>query len=255
MVDAKRLIFIAGAEGSGTTLLLRLLAAPNICAALGGNYRKLPAGPDAAALTNIFDAANQRAWDRTLSFAEHAQAIADWRQAADAIAASPHFADRSRLIYKRSYPFGAPRGRFVPCLPDIADHFEDSRVIAIYRDPRAASYSALSRGFDTDIRRLAVVCAEQLTLLAAEIRTLPPERVRVVNYSALLSQPEAVLDGLYAFCGIPADNLRAIVAREGIKAGTDMRFASKLLPAEATWLDAFFDARRLKQWDNLLPRD
>ncbi|HTJ64759.1 MAG TPA: sulfotransferase [Alphaproteobacteria bacterium] len=255
MADAKRLIFIAGAEGSGTTLLLRLLAGPATCVALGGNYRKIPVGAAAEALAAAFDVANQRAWDRTLSIADHEKALADWRRAADAIAASPYFADRSRLIYKRSYPFGTPRGRFSPVLADVADQFEDSRIVAIYRDPRAASYSALRRGFDTDIRRLAIVCAEQLTLLAAEVRALPPERVRVVDYGALLSQPEAVLGGLYAFCGIPADSLRTIVAREGIKAGTDMRFAKELLPSEAAWLNTFFDARRLKQWDNLLPPD
>jgi hypothetical protein len=37
-------VFIAGAEGSGTTLLLRLFSAPARCASLGGNFN--PDSPD-----------------------------------------------------------------------------------------------------------------------------------------------------------------------------------------------------------------
>ena len=37
--------FIAGAEGSGTTVLLRLLSAPAVASSLGGNYVKPPPHP------------------------------------------------------------------------------------------------------------------------------------------------------------------------------------------------------------------
>ena len=43
--QTRKLIFIGGAEGSGTTVLLRLLSAPDGCVSLGGNFQKLPDHP------------------------------------------------------------------------------------------------------------------------------------------------------------------------------------------------------------------
>jgi hypothetical protein len=74
-------IFIAGVEGSGTTVLSRLLGAPATCASLGGLYVKVPKHPDAERLVNEFQAANSLAWDRRLSFTENREGRRKWRAA------------------------------------------------------------------------------------------------------------------------------------------------------------------------------
>jgi hypothetical protein len=57
-------IFCAGAEGSGTTLLLHLLAAPARCVtAWGAMHIKLPPGAGAIRLATAFRQSNQAVWD------------------------------------------------------------------------------------------------------------------------------------------------------------------------------------------------
>jgi hypothetical protein len=53
-LTGKRFVFIGGAEGSGTTLLRRVLAAPSCCASLGRDIAKLPDHPDALPLFRAF---------------------------------------------------------------------------------------------------------------------------------------------------------------------------------------------------------
>jgi hypothetical protein len=257
--ERKRLIFIAGAEGSGTTLLLRILSAPNDSASLGGNYLKLPNHPDARRLVEAFDGANKRLWDRTLSISEHEQAHEDWREATRRIVGSDAFSNQARLVFKRSFPFASPRGpdtpdhRHTPDLWDTLDLMPRSQIVTIYRNPCAASYSALRRGFDSDLRRLAVVCAEQLTWLAGQVRAIDRERVHRVSYRRLCEEPERVLGPLAEFCGLSADALDGAASSEGLDAAADARYRRELDRSDADWLERFFDHRRRAQWSILDP--
>jgi hypothetical protein len=244
--DARKFIFIAGAEGSGTTVLLRLLSSPPGYVSLGGSHFKYPRA--AKELVGAFDAANHRLWDRKESFAAHAQARLDWHAANAAILASPIFAGVTRFFFKRSFPFDAPRDQYAPDMWDIYDLWRDARTIVIYRDPRAAAYSAFRRGFDTDIRRIAVVCSEQLTWIAAQVSAIGRERFTIVSYSELCVEPLKALAPLAALTDTTAGEIEAAVAREGVKAGLDDRWSRELPPEEMAWLNEFFDARRLRQW-------
>lgn len=248
----RRCIFIGGAEGSGTTLLLRLLSAPAGGAALGGNHFRLPPDPAARRLAAAFEAANRQLWDRKLSFEAHAEARRRWREAMAAILAAATFADTSRFFFKRSFPFATPRDRYAPDLWDVADLWPDGRILTIYRDPRAATYSAFRRGFDTDLRRLAVTCCEQLTWLDAQVRALGRERVLTLSYAALCASPLPVLAPVAAFCGMAFGPLAAAVAAEPLAHEADDRWARELPPGEAAWLDEFFDCRRRRQWETLV---
>jgi hypothetical protein len=254
----KRFIFIAGVEGSGTTLLLRILSAPPVCASLGGNYQKLPDHPDARPLVAAFDAANRRLWNRTLSVADHEQAHHDWRETMRRIEASQAFAGQTRLVFKRSFPFSSQRSasepdfRHTPDLWDALDLLPTSRVVTIYRNPCAATYSALRRGFDSDLRRMAVVCAEQLTWLAGQVRAIQREHVHRVSYQRLCETPDAVLPSLAEFCGLPGDVL--VPQDDGLDADTNLRYRTELPRSDAAWLEAYFSPRRKAQWAILDPQ-
>jgi hypothetical protein len=244
----RRFFFIAGAEGSGTTVLLRLLSAPASCASLGGNFVKLPRHPDAIALVRALDLATGHLWDRKAPFAYHADAGRHWHEAMAAILGSEAFGVTSRLFFKRSFPFGRERDRYVPDLWDILDLWPTAQLIVIYRDPRAASYSNLRRGFDTDLRRLAVVCSEQLTWIAAQVRAIGRDKVAVVSYSELCRDPLGVLLPLAERCALPVAEVRAAAEAEKVVTTTDERWARELPAEDAAWLNGFFDARRLRQW-------
>lgn len=250
-VAPKRLIFIGGAEGSGTTLLLRLLAAPDACASLGGNYIKVPKHPEARALARAFNVSNRRLWDRQLARVEHEQARRDVIVATDRVVRSAAFSRLTHLLFKRSSPFALPRERHTPDIWDVLDLQGEARVVIVYRDPRAASFSALRREFDSDIRRLAVICAEQLTLLAAQAKAMDGAVVRIVSYKRLCQDPLSTLEPLADFCGIPFDAVRAAALDESIDGTADDRYRRELGPAELNWLEKFFDARRRRQWEFL----
>ena len=138
-------IFIAGAEGSGTTLMSRLLSAPKYCASLGGLYVKIPPSEDAQALVDEFQSANRLVWDRKASFAENREARKRWQAAWERILASESFLDITHFVFKRSYPFGNPREQFVPHLWDVCDIIGAAQFVVMVRDPRASAFSTLRR--------------------------------------------------------------------------------------------------------------
>jgi hypothetical protein len=251
MSQTRIFIFIGGAEGSGTTVLLRLLSAPDGCASLGGNFQKLPNHPEAKQLADTFMAANSRVWDRKLSFDDHEKGRRDWRAAMDKIMASPAFAETTRFIFKRSFPFSNPREQFTPDMWEILTLIPDCKILLIYRDPKSATYSALRRQFDSDLRRLAVVCNEQLTWLAGQARAIGPERVRIISYERLCADPVSVVEPIADFCNIPFAQVNEAIRREGMHANPDARWTHELSPQDSNWLTQFFDDRRLRQWEIL----
>jgi hypothetical protein len=247
----KKLIFIGGAEGSGTTLLLRLLSVPDVCASLGGNFIKIPDHPDARALVEAFEDANRRLWDRKLSRSDHEQARYDWQMVTEQILDSPAFSGQTHLIFKRSFPFAQPRDQYTPDIWDTLELLPDTHIAIIYRDPCAATFSAFRRGFDSELRRLAVTCSEQLTWLAAQVRAIGPHIVRIISYTSLCEDPIATLASLTEFCGVPFDPIRLAVLREKMDVGADSRYFRELERTDVDWLESFFDTRRRKQWDIL----
>jgi hypothetical protein len=167
------------------------------------------------------------------------------------ILGSPAFSGQTRLIFKRSFPFAQPRDQYTPDIWDILDLLADTRIVIIYRDPCAATFSALRRGFDSDLRRLAVTCSEQLTWLAGQVRAIGSELVRIISYRSLCEDPVATLAPLTEFCGIPFDPVRIAALKERMDVGTDSRYSRELQRPEVDWLEGFFDARRRRQWEIL----
>jgi Sulfotransferase family len=249
--NAKRLIFIGGAEGSGTTLLLRLLSVPDVCVSLGGNLLKVPAHPDAGPLAHAFEDANRRLWNRKLSRSDHERARRDWHAATEQILGSPAFLRQTHLIFKRSFPFALPRDQYTPDIWDTLDLLSGTRIAIIYRDPCAATFSTLRRGFDSDLRRLAVACSEQLTWLAGQVRAIGPDLVRVISYRSLCDDPAAILAPLTEFCDIPFDPVRIAALTERMDVEADARYSRELDRPDVEWLEGFFDTRRRRQWDIL----
>jgi hypothetical protein len=251
LMQGRRFFFIAGAEGSGTTLLLRLLSSPPHCCSLGGNFLKIPDVQEARELATQFIQNNNAAWDTSLSFAEHDAAVRQFGATLAEILRSPHFSGQTHFFFKRSFPFATPKGRFTPDLWDLENLLPGTRYIAIYREPRAACFSALRRGFDTDLRRLAVMCSAQLTALAAQMRALDGARRRVIAYQQLCEQPLQVLGDLARFCELSPESLGAAIDTERIERSLNQQFLKALSPAMLASLEGFFDARRRRQWSDL----
>lgn len=247
-----RFVFLVGIQGSGTTLLTRMLSRTDCAIALGGNYVTIPRNdPEAFALVEQFDEANAALWDRKAGHERHAELRRELRRIVDSLLRLPRYSAVSHVLYKRSAPFfGGDRYR--PDLADLLQAFADLRVIAIYRDPRAATCSALQRGYAENLRQCAVISDEQLTYLAAQLATLDPERWRVISYEGLCAEPRANLEMLAGFCGLPVQDVLGALEVEELKRGLNERRRIELDQAGRDYLDAFFDARRLAQWSLLI---
>ena len=250
LMRGRRFIYICGAEGSGTTMLTKIVSAPAQCSSLGGNWFKLPAFPDAVRLAQEFEQADRQLSDQSRTFAEHGQAVARYRASLLLILQSPCFAAQTHLFFKRSFPYANSPYPY-PSTPDLCDTDDvvpNAHYIAIYREPRAACFSALRRGFDTNLRRLAISCSANLTWLAAQLHALDPSRTRVVSYEALCKEPARIISSLAQFCGLAPESLSDAAAVEKINPNTNQRFQSDLDPQTLSWLDRFFDARKRRQW-------
>jgi len=206
---------------------------------------------EAKTLFTSFEAVSRRLWDRLLTLAEHEQALQEWHCIAAQMAASPGFAAATHFVMKRSFPFGPAQDRSCPDLWDVLALPIETRIVTIYRDPCAATYSALRRGFDTDLHRLAVRCANHLIFLAGQMRAIDPARRRIFSYSALCASPASVLEPLAAFCGLPSAPMLEAASGEGILDGTDRRYTSELAPSDVAWLEAYFAPGRRRQWEIL----
>ena len=223
----------------------------NLHAALAwGHAHQAAGGPRCIRLAIAFRQSIQAVWNRNLSFQEHAAARSAWASARDDILRAPIFGGVDRFIFKHSWPFGFPRAGHSLHLRDIEDLFPGSRHVVICRDPPAATYSALRRGFDTNLRRLAVVCAEQLTRLAAQVAALPQERMMVVSYEIMCAEPASVLGPLLDFCEISPEETNVTAERAGLNSRANSRYGEEL-GEEAAWLGSFFDSHRRRQWSVL----
>jgi hypothetical protein len=239
-------IFIAGAEGSGTTLLLRILSAPTACASLGGNYLKIPPTSGARHLVDEFRVGNAISWDGRLSESERSEGQRKWHAAWNKIVASDAFSGVQHFLFKRSFPFGVPHGQRSPVFRDITKLVDTAHFVVIYRDPRASTYSALRRGFDQDLRQLANICSEQLALLSIQARSSPG--VRVVAYSEFCSRPETTVDPLIQAFGLDQGEVYYAIKQELPDSLLIDRYRRELSPDQLKWLDEFFDDRRREQW-------
>lgn len=237
---SKRLIFITGVEGTGTTLALRLLSSAPTSAAIGGNHFDLPDDPRAAALASAFAAATKTLWDRERAPGTDDAARMRVRRDFDTMVGSPAFADIDTFVFKRSAPFGRPRDRYLPNPADMLDLSPATRIIVMYRDPRAAAYSSIRR-FGGPLVQVAHSVAANLTRLSRLIEALPDGVAKVVFYGALCADPD-ILAQVGAFCGVSVD------ACEPLNTAGDNLYRAALASDELQWLDEFFRGDRAVEW-------
>ncbi len=245
-------VFIVGASGSGTTMLLRMLSALPGAIGLGGNHiRLLNNSPRALDLVRAFNNANQLAWDRHAPFDTQIEARLQMRHVLEGLLALPGYESVSDVIFKRSAPFFVG-DRYRPDLSDVFEIFPKSKVVVIYRDPRASTVSSLRRKFAEHLRRCAVITEEQLTYLSSQLSTLPSSSYQVLRYESLCERTDFHMERLASFLQRPASQLLAAARTENIELGRIDRWRRELDPASLSFLDRFFDERRCQQWPLLL---
>jgi hypothetical protein len=133
-------IFIAGVEGSGTSLILQLLDHVDGFTCLGGNYVSKNyelIGQSMNEITNQLWSLPRLPKDKRPLLIDQINDIDINRE--------------SILVYKRSYPF--TNASSIPDLRDVTELGKNSRIILMRRHFFDNVNSILRRGFETDIDR------------------------------------------------------------------------------------------------------
>lgn len=241
------MVFLTGASGSGTTLLTRILSSPSSVMTIGGKHRAIKRdGSDLFRQASRFNRLTKWMWDRTATVEQYHKARRElsptlaWIQAHERAASITHF------LFKRSAPF-YNGDQYRPDLLDLIELFPQIKIVLVYRDPRASTYSSFRREFAENLRYASVICAEQLTYLSAQLAALPSEQVHVIGYEAYCADPLPMTRALAAFLGIDAagtDEMLRAVEAEKVDPTTNDRWQRECDSDEADFLNRFFGARQ-----------
>ncbi|MDP3858307.1 MAG: hypothetical protein Q8Q73_11175 [Stagnimonas sp.] len=199
MSKDKTFIFIAGVEGSGTTLLLRVLAKLQGSVALGGafhsKYYALPRW-----LMN-------RITDRLWAFPERPRKKAKYVALLQAIVSA---VPGRYVVYKRSYPFND-----LSYFPDVLD-FEGfpvpTKVIVLKRALESNAKSILRRGFVKTIEEARIRTDQALSMLDEQTEKLDASKLLRLRYEDMIdpAKKHMVLDQIAAFIGCESGELQAL---------------------------------------------
>lgn len=193
-------IFIVGPPRSGTTLLDRILSShPQVTSA--GELRAMPLLALRAAGVHVEQTPTAEILLRSAG-APAALIGQTYRQAAASLAgATPRFTDKRpfNLIFAGMISRALPNARILRMRRGAAD-----TVLGNYRQLFAAGSAFHDYAYDLEDTAHYVAGMEALS--AAWERLLPPDRYRVIDYEALVSDPEKQIRAALSFCGLDWDS-------------------------------------------------
>lgn len=135
----KTFLFITGVEGSGTTMMLKVLDTLDNIAVLGGNYWS----PDLQPLAEQFNVLTERLWNKT-----HQLAHAEKKRIIQDINTLPIPPQYSHVVHKRSFPFLDEH--HWPSLTDAKNFATDTKILIMQRNIMDNTQSILRRGFESN---------------------------------------------------------------------------------------------------------
>lgn len=150
ILASSNFLFVTGIEGSGTTMMLKLLNALDEVAVLGGNYWS----PSLAELAGRLNSLTEALWGPELvGRPSDREAIVDQIRALEIPAGYTH------VVHKRSFPF--LDSQHVPVLEEARSFAEQCGLLVMRRMLDANTRSILRRGFERE-----TVKAQQRTYMA-----------------------------------------------------------------------------------------
>jgi len=195
-LSSKNFVFIAGVEGSGTTILLELLSQVDGFIALGGNY-----------YTPEFDVQRKQLNEWTKELWRYPQRIRAVRKEAvlKEISELSLPEDVSHVLYKRSYPFTDQR--YFPNLLDLKKFSSSLKLIVMHRNLRSNARSMLRRGFEKTIEKAQQRAIKGREILDAQLREFDGSMVEISYENLIGDQKEQELRKIEEFLNLPDDSL------------------------------------------------
>jgi hypothetical protein len=174
-LSASKLVFIAGVEGSGTTLLQEVINELPYAPAFGGAFYRLQVSEAAKRLNKITEAL--WAYPHRPQAEDKQTLIKQAREIGIPDSAS-------HVVYKRSYPF--KNRSYYPDLADIPLLSDDYKIVVLTRDLERNAKSILRRQFVPTMEEAIQRSQEGYELLKQQLEANPHLTVLSVRYEDLV---------------------------------------------------------------------
>jgi hypothetical protein len=228
----KTLVFVAGVEGSGTTILIEFLAKPSFAAAIGGLYFS----PGYKACQKKFLSVTDYLWDKTVD--KDIESIQKKKKIMREMKIPRKI---THLSCKRSFPT-IITNRFpnldFPNLSDLFDFARDIKIVVIDRALKSCVASIKRREFTTSIEEAAERIKQGRIHLMRGLANIDKKYYEVFSYEDFIQNPDAHLERLETFIEYPKGSLAPFVGST-IKQPT--KEAKNILNEHAAFLDQFFN--------------
>jgi hypothetical protein len=197
-LSSKIFVFIAGVEGSGTTMLLTLLDNLDYGVALGGNYFPKIVSATALSLNTL---------TQTLWKYPRINQIQEREFILQQIRNLPVPNTISHAIYKRSYPFGS--SDYYPELNDVLHFASHVKIIIMRRHFKECVFSILRRNFEQDVKKAIERIGEGFEVITYQILKYQNTNLIEINYDDILEpgKKEAILYNLEKYLEVREGDL------------------------------------------------
>jgi len=242
-------VFIIGVEGSGTTMLSRILDGIPSFISLHGNYISDKAKHSKSTSDLVYELIHltNQLWDTSGEINEYRDAQTKIPILLESLESEVNkLGDYDKFIYKRSSPF-MKGNRYIPDPLDVYQLFgEKTKIIVMHRDPKESSYSALRRGFLKDIKHCAVTCHINLSLLSSLVPSL--NSPLVINYNKFCKSPLDFHEILADYLDVSESSVRKSFEEENVKSrGTD-KYKTEMSKEQLEFLNKYFNEKRMSTY-------
>lgn len=160
----------------------------------------------------------------------------------------------THLMEDMSFPFNQPRNAV--CRPDILDFIDlisdliELKFLVLYRDPIAATYSSLRRGFNKNVYEQARIVEDNLIYIDKSLSVCGPHLYKTLIFEDFLKEPHAYLEGLASWLGVDHSLLA-----QGVQNLREPHVLAAIPENIRTVLTDFFSENRIRLWESLYSTD
>lgn len=154
------------------------------------------------------------------------------------------------LFEHTSFPYEQPREPLRrPDIIEFSDIMEDFRdfievqYLVLYRNPIAATYSAIRRDFTSNIYHQAKIAESNFIYIERQFTQIPKDHYRVVHFEEFLKNPEDYSHKLIDWWGLDPS-----AVMQGVSNLIKPSGLSKIPKDAKSFLEDFFGERRIQQW-------
>lgn len=238
----KQMIHVTGASCSGSSVMATILSNIPTMAGIGEDHPGID-----HYMKEKFIEANILTWDRLASFRDHGYHMSRLVKTLGGMSGLDMLAEYTHFVFKRSAMVG---DKYRLDMNDILETFPNSKVLIMYRDPKAATWSSLKNKTGENLRHCAVMQADQLTVMNSQIRTNPRKRILVVSYEGFCKSPKNMASVISGFCETETSLFMDSLLKTDIRKSSQNQWREEANNEETDQLDQFFRTRN-SQWREL----